>query len=151
MELDGQPYDAGTPMDIFRANEKINAHKRHWLVSEIARLPLPQTPLSDNETRAAVLDIIVRLAQQSKLIVYQQPLQLSEEFNKDGILLETVVKEIARLQATGQLDIKTDLNIAFVGDKRVLKDLELLANSGYGEDYFGNNIALPKELAYLRR
>lgn len=151
MELDGQPYDAGTPMDIFRANEKINAHKRHWLVSEIARLPLPQTALSDNETRAAVLDIIVRLAQQSKLIVYQQPLQLSEEFNKDGILLETVVKEIARLQATGQLDIKTDLNIAFVGDKRVLKDLELLANSGYGEDYFGNNIALPKELAYLRR
>lgn len=62
-----------------------------------------------------------------------------------------MVKEIARLQATGQLDIKTDLNIAFVGDKRVLKDLELLANSGYGEDYFGNNIALPKELAYLRR
>ncbi|WP_169247844.1 hypothetical protein [Candidatus Competibacter phosphatis] len=53
--------------------------------------------------------------------------------------------------ATGQIDIKTDLTIAFTGDKRVLSDLLLLAQSGYGEDCFGNNIALPKELAYLRR
>jgi hypothetical protein len=42
MELDGQAYDAGSPMDIFRANEKINAQKRRWLVSEIGRLPLPK-------------------------------------------------------------------------------------------------------------
>lgn len=151
MELDGQSYDAGTPMDIFRANEKINAHKRRWLVSEIAHLPLPQTAINDSEIRTAALDIIIKLAEQNKLVVYQQPLQLSEEFSKDGILLETMAKEIARLQATGQLDTKTELTITFVGDKRVLKDLELLANSGYGEDYFGNNIALPKELAYLRR
>ena len=47
--------------------------------------------------------------------------------------------------------IKTDLSIAFTGDKRVLSDLKLLAKSGYGEDRFGNNITLPKELAYLRR
>lgn len=151
MELDGQAYDAGTPMDIFRANEKINAHKRRWLVAEIASLPLSQKTLSEGEVRAALLDIIVRLAEQSKLVVYQQPLQLAEEFSQDGLLLETVVKEIARLQATGQVDTKTELTIAFVGDKRVLNDLQLLAQSGYGEDYFGNNIALPKELAYLRR
>jgi hypothetical protein len=91
------------------------------------------------------------LAEQGKVIIYQQPLQVSDEFSREGILLEKVTKEIAKLQATGQLDIKTELCIAFVGDKRVLSDLELLAQSGYGEDHFGNNIALPKELAYLRR
>jgi hypothetical protein len=43
------------------------------------------------------------------------------------------------------------LNITFVGDKRVLADIEILAHHGYGEDSFGNNIPLPKALAYLRR
>ncbi|MCB1822583.1 MAG: hypothetical protein KDI73_13560, partial [Candidatus Competibacteraceae bacterium] len=88
---------------------------------------------------------------QGKIIIYQQPLQLSEELAPEGILLEKVTTEIARLMATGQIDIKTDMNITFTGDKRVLSDLELLAHSGYGEDTFGNNITLPRELAYLRR
>jgi len=151
MELDGQSYDAGSPMDIFRANEKINAQKRRWLVSEIGRQSLPEGALDDSQIRAAVLDIVIKLAEQGKIVVYQQPLQFSDEFSKDGLLLETVTKEIAKLQATGQIDIRTDLNITFIGDKRVLSDLALLAESGYGEDHFGNNIALPKELAYLRR
>lgn len=150
MELDGQSYNAGLPMDIFRANETINAHKRRWLVTEIGRWPLPEIGISNEQIRAAVLEIIIRLAEQRKIIVYQQPLLLAEAFGKEEILLETVVKEIARLQATAQLDIKTSLTIAFVGDKRVLKDIELLASSGYGENHFGNNIALPKELSYLR-
>ena len=101
--------------------------------------------------KAIVLELVMQLAEQGKLILYQNPLHLSDEFNPEGIVLETVTKEIARLQATGQLDIKTELHIAFTGDKRVLSDLELLANSGYGEDHLGNNIALPKELAYLHR
>jgi hypothetical protein len=151
MELDDQSYDAGSPMDIFRANEKINAQKRRWLVSEIALFTLPLGDLEENQIRATVLRVVLRLAGQGKLIIYQQPLQLSETFSREGILLEKVTTEIARLQATGQIDIKTDLNITFIGDKRVLTDLELLAKSGYGEDNFGNNIPLPKELAYLRR
>ena len=151
MQLDGQAYDAGSPMDIFRANEKINAQKRRWLVSEIGRLPLPKGELSDSQIRATVLDLVLKLAEQGKIIIYQQPLHLSEAFGEEGMLLETVTKEIAKLQATGQIDIQTELSIAFIGDKRVLSDLDLLAKSGYGEDHFGNNIALPKELAYLRR
>ena len=39
----------------------------------------------------------------------------------------------------------------FRGDRRVLEDLQLLASNGYGEDAYGNNIALPDELSYLRR
>ncbi|HRD48813.1 MAG TPA: HPr family phosphocarrier protein [Candidatus Contendobacter sp.] len=151
MELGSQSYDASSPLDLFRANEKINAQKRRWLVTEIERLVRPDGDLSDSQIRTTVLDVLLKLAEQGKLVIYQQPLQLSEEFSQEGILLEKVTAEIARLQATGQIDIKTDLSIAFTGDKRVLSDLKLLAKSGYGEDCFGNNIALPKELAYLRR
>ncbi|MCC7221255.1 MAG: hypothetical protein IT490_11080, partial [Candidatus Contendobacter sp.] len=100
---------------------------------------------------AAVLHVVLKLAQEGKIILYQQPLQLSNEFSHDGILLEKVTAEIARLQATGQIDIRADLSIRFTGDQRVLDDLELLAQSGYGEDHFGNNTTLPRELAYLRR
>ncbi len=107
--------------------------------------------MSDSQIRATVLDLVLKLAEQGKIIIYQQPLHLSEAFGEEGMLLETVTKEIAKLQATGQIDIQTELSIAFIGDKRVLSDLDLLAKSGYGEDHFGNNIALPKELAYLRR
>lgn len=151
MELDGRSYDAGSPLDLFRANEKINARKRRWLLAEIGHLTLPEGSLSDREIRTTLLNVMFKLAEQGKLIIYQLPLQLSEEFSQDGILLEKVTTEIARLQAMGQIDITTDLTITFTGDKRVLSDLKLLAKSGYGEDHFGNNIALPREIAYLRR
>ena len=45
----------------------------------------------------------------------------------------------------------TPVTATFRGDRRVLADLELLAANGYGEDAYGNNIALPPELSYLRR
>ncbi|MDS4028661.1 MAG: HPr family phosphocarrier protein [Candidatus Contendobacter sp.] len=151
MELDGQSYDASSPLDLFRANEKINARKRRWLVAKIGRMPLPEGELSAFQVRAVIMNTLFRLAEQGTLVIYQQPLQLSEEFGGEGILLEKVTTEIARLQATGQIDIRTDLGITFTGDKRVLGDLKLLAESGYGEDCFGNNITLPREIAYLRR
>jgi hypothetical protein len=151
LELDGQSYDAGSPMAIFRANETINARKRRWLATEIARISPPKDDLNESQVRAAVLDVVLKLAQEGKLVLYQQPLRLAEEFSNEGILLEKVTAEIARLQATGQIDIRADLTICFAGDQRVLDDLELLARYGYGEDSFGNNTTLPKELTYLRR
>jgi len=151
MELDGQGYDASAPLDLFRANEKINARKRRWLLAEIGRLTLPEQELSDSEIKTTVLKVLFKLAEGGKLVIHQLPLQLSEEFSREGILLEKVTTEIARLQAMGQIDIKTDLSIIFTGDKRVLSDLKLLAKSGYGEDCFGNNVPLPREIAYLRR
>ena len=151
MELGGQSYDASSPLDLFRANEKINAQKRRWLVAEIEHLSRHEVEATDSQIRTIVLDVLFKLTEQGKLVIYQQPLQLSEEFSREGILLVKVTAEIARLQATGQIDIKTDLNLIFTGDKRVLSDLKLLAKSGYGEDCFGNNITLPKELAYLRQ
>ena len=98
--------------------------------------------------------MILALTERSKLILYEQPLQLPDEHEqkqREGTLLEQVIDEIARLQATGKIDTDIDLNVMFVGDKRILADIKLLAESGYGEDNFGNNIALPQELTYLRR
>ncbi|MFO1434251.1 MAG: hypothetical protein U1F76_29905 [Candidatus Competibacteraceae bacterium] len=152
MELDGALYDAGLPLDLFRANEKINARKRRWLAAEIAQSPLLKQAVSKDRIEAAVRNIILKLAEQGKLVIYEQPLQLLPELaEQESGLLEQATAEIARLQATGQIDISSGLTISFIGDKRVLADIALLAKHGYGEDSFGNNIALPKELAYLRR
>jgi hypothetical protein len=85
-------------------------------------------------------------------VLYRQPLQFSNEVgHREGSVLENSVAEIAQLQATGQLDIRTDLTVTFIGDQRVLADVDTLARHGYGEDAFGNNVVLPKALSYLRR
>ena len=153
MDLDGKLFDAGFPLDLFRANEAINARKRRWLAAEIARVHPDRAGALDAEAiEAAVLAIVHRLAGEGKIILYRQPLQLSDQIGyREGGVLENTVAEIAGLQATGQIDIRTDLTVTFIGDKRVLADVDTLARHGYGEDAFGNNVLLPRELSYLRR
>ena len=153
MELDGSVYDAGSPLELFRANEKINAQKRRWLASEIVRLSLVQELNGRAKNiEDVVRHIVLRLAGNSKLILYEQPLQVPETLaDKEGTLIEKVVDVMAQLLATGKIDAESNLEARFVGDKRVLFDIKLLAESGYGEDNFGNNIPLPEKLSYLRR
>ena len=152
MQLDEEAYDACSPLELFRANEKINAQKRRWLAAETVRLKLVQEEVGQNDIKAMVRNVVLTLAEQSKLILYEQPLKLPKEpARKEGTLLEKVTDEMSQLLALGKIDIDTDLTATFVGDKRVLADIKLLAESGYGEDNFGNNISLPKELVYLRR
>jgi hypothetical protein len=151
MDLDGETYDASSPLELFRANEKINARKRRWLALEIANLPRLRHRIETDETGSVVFEVVRRLAEQGKVVLYQQPLQLSGECeSRNASVLAFILTEIGQLQATGQLDIRTDLTVAFMGDKRVLADVDLLARHGYGEDRFGNNTVLPKALAYLR-
>ncbi len=152
MELEGQSYNAGSPMDIFRVNEKINARKRKWLSSEIVRLHLVpedrvQRPLED-----ILRGIILTLAEMGKMVLYEQPLVFPEKLNDiaDAAPLQRITEELARMQALGKIDIQTELTVTFIGDKRVLNDIRLLAENGYGEDNFGNNIPLPPRLQYLR-
>ena len=91
------------------------------------------------------------MAGRGKLILYEQPLQLPDEpTGKEGTLLEKVTDEMARLLAMGKIDVDANLTATFVGDKRVLADIKLLAESGYGEDKFGNNVPLQEKLGYLR-
>ena len=97
-------------------------------------------------------NVVLALATKGKLILYEQPLELPDRLcPTEGTLLEKVTSETGRLLALGKIDIGTDITAEFTGDKRVLADIQLLAKHGYGEDNFGNNIALPEELAYLRR
>ena len=152
MELDDEVYDASSPLGLFRANEKINAQKRRWLAEEIVRLKLDQKQDNESDFNAVVRKLVLMLAGRSKLILYEQPLQLLEEpARKEGTLLEKVVDEMARLLAMGKIDVDVKLKAKFIGDKRVLADIKLLAESGYGEDKFGNNVPLPEKLPYLRR
>lgn len=151
MRLDDEVYDASAPLQLFRANEKINAQKRRWLAAEIVRLKLIDETMKKGNLNDIVRDVVLALAKQSKLILYEQELQLPQEpARKEGTMLEKVTDEIGQLLALGKIDVDTDLMVTFVGDKRVLADIKLLADCGYGEDKLGNNITLPEKLAYLR-
>lgn len=95
---------------------------------------------------------MLALAERGKLVMYEQPLKLPEGIcGSEGTLFEKVTSEAGRLLAMGQIDISIEMKAQFVGDKRVLDDIQVLAETGYGEDSFGNNIPLPKKLSYLRR
>ncbi len=152
MELDGDKYDAGSSLDLFRANEKINAQKRRWLAHEIDRLRLVPVRIDHRDINEVIHTTILNLVDLNKVILYERPLKMPERpESQEGTVPEIVRDEIARLLALGKIDINTHLNVTFIGDKRVLEDIRLLAESGYGEDNLGNNILLPKELAYLRK
>ena len=152
MQMDEEDYDACSPLELFRANEKINAQKRRWLASEIVHLKLVQEQAGQSNIEPVVRGVVLALAERGKLILYEQPLQLPEEpIGKEGTLLEKVTDEMARLLVMGKIDVDANLAATFIGDKRVLADIRLLAESGYGEDKFGNNVPLPEKLVYLRR
>ena len=152
MELDDEVYNAGSPLELFRANEKINAEKRRWLAAEITRIKLVQEGSDRSKISTIVRNVVLTLAEKSKLILYEQPLQLPDEPEQtEGTLLQQVNDKMGQLLALGKIDIDIDLTATFIGDKRVLADIKLLAESGYGEDQFGNNVPLPEELVYLRR
>jgi hypothetical protein len=152
MRLGEEVYDAGSSLDLFRANEKINAQKRRWLAKEIVRLGLAPEHCEPEDTASIVRSVVLALAEKSKLVLYEQPLELPERIGTgEGTLLEKVTNETARLLAMGKIDIGIDMTAQFVGDKRVLSDIQLLAGHGYGEDNYGNNVPLPRQLGYLRR
>jgi hypothetical protein len=151
MHLGDEMYDAGSSLDLFRANEQINAQKRRWLAQEIVRLGLVPGDVNPPDVVSLVRNVVLTLAAKGKLILYEQPLQLPDRLcPTEGTALEKVTSETGRLLAMGKIDIGTDITATFVGDKRVLEDIRLLAQHGYGEDSFGNNVALPDKLAYLR-
>jgi hypothetical protein len=151
MEMVDQTYDASSPLELFRANEKINAQKRRKLAYEIVQMKLVPEWASGKNIRTVVKDVLLSLTEQNKLILYEQPLQLPEEIvHQEGTLLEKVTAQVVQLLSLGKIDIPTSMMVLFIGDKRVLEDIKLLAESGYGEDNFGNNIPLPEKLSYLR-
>lgn len=153
MYIGDESYDAAAPLDLFRANEYINAVKRRRLAEELDKMNI-RAPKEGEDYSEALRLIVYALAYHQKVVIYEHPLpirQVNATEVAEQLFQQLVLNEIARLLAMGKLDIESSLQVTFVGDERVLHDLEILANNGYGEDDFGNNIPLPTELSYLRR
>ena len=111
-------------------------------------------------TKATLPEVIRRelkyLASEKAIAIHQKilPEDLAlNGFNQDEMASEDVKgaisQVIARLLAVGKIDILMPLSVIFVGDIRSLKDIDILAQSGYGEDARGTNIPLPKQISYL--
>ena len=150
--MGNEKYNASHPMDLFCVNEKINAEKRRNLAHDICELNSIKNPEYNSNFKKGLERIFYELLEKKKIINYSPEFSLAD-FNSvnEETLGEFANRAIAFLLAQGKIDLKTDLTVSFEGDKRVLADLEILANCGYGEDSYGNNIVLPKELSYIRR
>ena len=151
---DGCVYNAGSPLELFRVNEAINARKRKMVLGKIEKI-LPEIgsiPIMESSFRETTQKILYILMDDKSIIMYESDLSLEEiGFNSEESFPEYVKRAITHALAMGRIDIRTEMKVEFVGDKRVLYDIRLLAETGYGEDQYGNNIMLPKELSYLRR
>ena len=158
MHLDDEVYDAGSVFDLFRANEKINMEKRRLVAQKLihaqhltATLPSELLPVMKRELKF--------LINQRAIIVHQELVpadMIVSDIQRREILTPEDVRScinelITRLLALGKIDIIMPLSVTFIGDKRALEDIEILAKTGYGEDARGNNIPMPAELAYLYR
>lgn len=152
MKMGGESFNAGITLDLFRANEKINASKRRFIADEVARVHRECRRENGGDMLGAVRSIIHVLFEEKKLFLTNQDFTLKEI---DPLPQETVcqyaVRVVMRLFTMEKIDIPISMKVTFLGDRRVLEDIKLLADNGYGEDSFGNNLALPGKLEYLRK
>ena len=156
MQLHDQVYDASMPLELFRANEVINSDKRQFAAKEIMKhyliKKLKMNKVSTDEMKKKLRIIFLDLLEQKTILIYENSFSFEElDPVDDETLIDYVKRAITTYLALGKIDISSNLNVTFSGDRRVLKDIRILAENGYGEDLFGNNIVLPSELSYLRR
>lgn len=154
MRLNGRSYDASQPLELFRANEEINALKRRAIANLLNRDPELARPVpADPETRMRDIRLLVmELVHQDRIILYDTDLDLDPEAEvPESTVAEYAIRVVRHLVSVAKMDVRADLTVTFAGDNRPLKDLEILARNGYGEDRMGNNIVLPDALSYLSR
>lgn len=154
MIIDNESYDASNPLELFRVNEKINSVKRKYINEFIAPgSKLDELTMSNLDQWPRIIQLVMLdLMNSGKIILYEKNLSLEgitpEEDETPG---EFFKRLLFIFLASGKIDIHSDIHVHFSGDERVLADLKILAENGYGEDKYGNNIMLPKELPYLKR
>jgi hypothetical protein len=154
MTLNGHEYNAATPLELFRANEDINAMKRRRIADLLCDDPALNQKLPRNpQKRSRELQLLfVRLMKENKVVMYDTNLDVDEvDCQNDETFAEYAAHLIKHFMSVGKIDIRSELTVQFSGDNRALHDLEILASNGYGEDQMGNNIMLPEELSYLKR
>jgi hypothetical protein len=156
MQLGDKVYNASMPLELFRANEELNLTKRNKIIEEIIKHALissnkevsTDSVLLKKKLRMIFLDLLER----QKLVLYDNDYTFKDITPHDNeTLLEFSKRAITLYLALGKIDIVSNAKVIFKGDVRVLEDIKVLANHGYGEDKYGNNIVLPSELSYLKR
>ncbi len=154
MVLEDESYDASRPLELFRANEQINAKKRKFIAEQIMSLPTIQRQAVDGsrDLEEGLKQVWMELLKNRQIVVYDQDFTHNDlEPFEEETLAEYAKRWVAHSLALGKIDIDTDIYVGFEGDKRVLEDIRLLVEFGYGEDKYGNNLVLPSKLSYLRR
>ena len=111
-----------------------------------------KTPQCTTDYEKCLKQIFMELLEGNKIVNYSTDFS-SLEFKPipEESLGEYANRAIASLLAEGKIDLRTDIEVTFEGDRRVLADIEVLAGCGYGEDSHGNNTILPDKLSYIRR
>jgi len=154
MYLDDEAYDASSPLELFRANEAINAWKRRYIgemLSKRSELQAPLTKVWNDLVRDLQL-LFVQLMSEGKIVMYDADFSFGDlQVENDPTMADFAARYIRHFMSIAKMDIQVDIGVRFEGDSRALKDLEILARNGYGEDKMGNNIVLPEELSYLSR
>jgi phosphotransferase system HPr-like phosphotransfer protein len=152
MRLEDEEYDAAVPFDLFRANEKLNAQKRRSIAIDVVEV-LKEGNLHEERSREELIRAVARrLFEKRRLILYDRALSLDNvNIAPETTIEQCVVEALNKLLTIGKIDVELVANATFLGDQRVLSDIGILAGQNYGEDDFGNNLALPPELSYLRR
>lgn len=156
MMLGSSIYDASLPLELFRANEELNRRKR----DAVARYVM-ENKLVKNDAGAAYDEVLMKkvlrvifldLLEKQKIMIYDNDFSFDDlSPYENETLAEFIKRAIALYLAMGKIDIISGDTVTFKGDLRVLEDIRILAENGYGEDKFGNNIVLPKDLSYLKR
>ncbi len=156
MTLGQNDYNASMPLELFRANEEINHVKRQSVAEHLVKHKLIaqdinatyDVPLMKKILRIVFLDLL----EKQRIMIYDNNFSFDDLTPLENETLGEFAKRgIALYLAMGRIDIVSDTKVIFKGDKRVLQDIRILAENGYGEDKFGNNIVLPLTLSYLRR
>jgi hypothetical protein len=154
MKLGNEEYNAGSSLDLFRANEAINAAKRRHIADMLNRQRDLQVSMPrDSSERTRELQLLfVRLMNEGSIVLYDAKLSFDDlQIEEEQTLAEFASRYVVHLMSVAKMDIRSDMTVTFVGDSRALNDLRILAENGYGEDDMGNNIVLPQELSYLSR
>lgn len=154
MYLNDKQYNAGAPLELFRANEEINAMKRRYIADVILKKEEIQKPVPGDEEicRKELQMFFLEMMNNEEIMIYDTDLPFEDLEPLEGEnLADLASRYIKHFLSLAKMDVNRNLTVRFEGDNRALKDLKLLAKSGYGEDKYGNNTVLPEELSYLRR
>lgn len=154
MVLKDHSYNAGSPLELFRANEDINAMKRRYIADLLSKKTALQKDIpEDREECCQELQMLfLDMMKKGEIMIYEPALPFEDMEPIPGESMADITSRcIKHFQSMAKVDVSSNITVTFEGDNRALNDLKLLAENGYGEDQYGNNIILPEELSYLRR